>query len=91
MHSGAKVATHSGMMIATDSGPRLPPFYRSEATLVFMTQDRADLRSPDAFEGFSSQQPFSRTDSDFPNEKRYKVMKRKVDAAHRLLGRQSSA
>jgi hypothetical protein len=35
--SGGIVATHSGMIVAMYSGARLPPSYRSEATLAFMT------------------------------------------------------
>jgi hypothetical protein len=38
MHSGTIVATHSGMIVAMYSGARLPPSFRSEATLVLIRQ-----------------------------------------------------
>jgi hypothetical protein len=43
-HSEGIFATHSGMIVATYSGARLPPPFRSEATLV-STQDNFKIRS----------------------------------------------
>jgi hypothetical protein len=47
------------------------------AMRIYFTKSGADLRSPEAFEGLSSQKHFPRTESDFPDEKRFQINKAK--------------